>query len=319
MATRDTSQFSDISKMKASADGTFNRLPSSFRNFIEPGGKFAPENGRYHLYVSYACPWATRTLIARKLKGLEDIIPVTIVSPKMGASGWPFAVADAFPGAEVDPLFGAQHVRDLYLRANPEYEGRFTVPLIWDKVNDTIVNNESSEIIRMFNTGFNHIIPAEKAALDLYPTEHRAEIDAINEWVYPEINNGVYRAGFATQQEAYEAAVKIVFAGLDKVEKILKGKDYLVGGRLSEADIRLWVTIIRFDPVYVGHFKCNFNTIRAGYPEINRWMKALYWKNPAFKDSTNFTHIKTHYYWSHPQINGTRIVPVGPIPDIEPL
>jgi len=171
--------------------------------------------------------------------------------------------------------------------------------------------------------------------LDLYPAEHRAEIDELNEWIYPEINSqfisrsswsklirvtdGVYRAGFATQQEAYETAVKIVFAGLDKVEKILTGKDYLVGGRLTEADVRLWVTIIRFDPVYVGHFKCNFRTIRDGYPAINAWMKTLYWKNPAFKDSTNFDHIKTHYYWSHPQINGTRIVPVGPIPHIEPL
>jgi len=181
------------------------------------------------------------------------------------------------------------------------------------------VNNESSEIIRMLNTAFNDLIPADKAALDLYPAEHRAEIDAINEWVYPEINNGVYRTGFATQQKAYEEAVKIVFEGLDKAEKILTGKEYLVGGRLTEADVRLWVNIIRFDPVYVGHFKCNFTTIRVGYPEINRWMKALYWKNPAFKDSTNFEHIKTHYYWSHPQINATRIVPVGPIPDIEPL
>ncbi|KAK7021152.1 glutathione S-transferase [Favolaschia claudopus] len=319
MAARDTSHLSDISKAKYSADGHFNRAAASFRDFIEPGGKFAPEKGRYHLYVSYACPWATRTLIVRKLKGLEDIFPVTIVSPKMGANGWPFASVDAFPGAQVDPLFNAEHVKDLYLRASPEYEGRFTVPFIWDKVNNTIVNNESSEIIRMFNTAFNQLIPQDKAAIDLYPEEHRAEIDSINDWVYPEINNGVYRAGFATQQQAYETAVKIVFAGLDKVEKILKGNDFLVGGRLTEADVRLWVTIIRFDPVYVGHFKCNFNTIRAGYPEINRWMKTLYWKNAAFKDSTDFDHIKTHYYWSHPQINATRIVPAGPIPLIEPL
>ncbi|KAJ6543902.1 glutathione S-transferase [Mycena capillaripes] len=318
-SARDTSHQSDISKMKASEDGSFNRLASVFRDFIEPGGKFAPEKDRYHLYVSYACPWATRTLIVRKLKGLEDIIPVTIVSPRMGNHGWPFAQVDTFPGAEVDPLFGAEHVKDLYLRANPDYDRRFTVPIIWDKANNTIVNNESSEIIRMLNTAFNDLIPADKAALDLYPAEHRAEIDAINEWVYPEINNGVYRTGFATQQKAYEEAVKIVFEGLDKAEKILTGKEYLVGGRLTEADVRLWVTIIRFDPVYVGHFKCNFTTIRVGYPEINRWMKALYWKNPAFKDSTNFEHIKTHYYWSHPQINATRIVPVGPIPDIEPL
>ncbi|KAJ7762746.1 glutathione S-transferase [Mycena maculata] len=336
MATRDTSHLSDISKMKVESDGSFNRLSSVFRDFIQPGGKFAPEKNRYHLYVSYACPWATRTLIVRKLKGLEDIIPVTIVSPRMGNSGWPFAQVDAFPGAEVDPLFNSEHIKDLYLRANPDYDRRFTVPIIWDKKNNTIVNNESSEIIRMFNTAFNDVIPADKAAIDLYPAEHRAEIDAINEWVYPEINNGVYRAGFATTQEAYEKAVKEVFEGLDKVEKILTGKDYLVGGRLTEADVRLWVTIIRFDPVYVGHFKCNFRTIRDGYPAINmsvsvpfsdclfptphyRWMRALYWKNTAFSESTDFDHIKTHYYWSHPQINGTRIVPAGPIPNIQLL
>ncbi|KAJ7179614.1 glutathione S-transferase [Mycena filopes] len=317
--TRDTTHLSDITKMKRSNDGTFNRQASTFRNFIEPGGTFAPEKGRYRLYVSYACPWATRALIVRKLKGLEDFIPVTVVSPLMGTSGWPFASADPYPGAEVDPIINAKHVRDLYLHASPNYEGRFTVPFIWDTANNTIVNNESSEIIRMFNTGFNALLPADKVAVDLYPAEDRAEIDSINDWVYPEINNGVYRSGFATTQEAYESAVKLVFSGLDKAEKILKGKDYLVGGKLSECDIRLWVTIIRFDPVYVGHFKCNLNTIRAGYPEINRWMKQLYWKNSAFKDSTNFDHIKTHYYWSHPSVNPTRIVPVGPIPMIEPL
>ncbi|KAJ7067887.1 glutathione S-transferase [Mycena amicta] len=317
--SRDTSHLSDISKMKAESDGSFNRLASVFRDFIQPGGKFAPEKDRYHLYVSYACPWATRTLIVRKLKGLEDFIPVTIVSPRMGNDGWPFASVDAFPGAEEDPLFAAAHVKDLYLRANPGYDRRFTVPFIWDKVHNTIVNNESSEIIRMFNTAFNDVLPADKAAIDLYPEGHRAEIDAVNDWIYPEINNGVYRAGFATTQEAYEKAVHIVFGGLDKVEKLLAGKDYLVGGQLTEADVRLWVTIIRFDPVYVGHFKCNFTTIRDGYPEINRWMKELYWQNAAFKDSTNFNHIKTHYYWSHPQINATRVVPFGPIPNIQPL
>nr|GAT46139.1 glutathione S-transferase [Mycena chlorophos] len=317
--SRDTSHYSDISKMKSSADGSFNRLASTFREFIKPGGRFAPEKGRYHLYVSYACPWATRTLIVRKLKGLDEFFPVTVVSPRMGSNGWPFSTADAFPNADPDPLFGSSHVKDLYLRANPDYEGRFTVPFIWDTVHNTIVNNESSEIIRMFNSAFNDQLPADKAKVDLYPEAKRAEIDELNEWIYPEINNGVYRAGFATTQEAYEKAVHIVFSGLDKVEKLLTGKDYLVDGQLSEADVRLWVTIVRFDPVYVGHFKCNFTTIRDGYPEINRWMKQLYWKNAAFKDSTNFEHIKTHYYWSHSQINGTRIVPFGPIPVIQPL
>ncbi|KAF7331790.1 Glutathione S-transferase [Mycena kentingensis (nom. inval.)] len=317
--SRDVSSQSDITKMTPAADGNFNRAAASFRDFIEPGGKFAPEKGRYHLYVSYACPWATRTLIARKLKGLEEIIPVSVVSPRMGASGWPFAKADNFPGADEDPLFGAEHVKDIYLRAAPDYSGRFTVPFIWDKIHNTIVSNESSEIIRMFNTAFNQLLPADKAAVDIYPDHLRPEIDEVNEWIYPQINNGVYRSGFATTQEAYEAAVPVVFDGLDKAEKILDGKDYLVGGQLTEADIRLWVTIIRFDPVYVGHFKCNFRTIRDGYPNINRWMKQLYWRNSAFKDSTNFEHIKTHYYWSHASINGTRIVPVGPIPHIQPL
>ncbi|KAJ7638398.1 glutathione S-transferase [Roridomyces roridus] len=319
MSTREVSHLSDISKMPKSTDGSFNRLAASFRDAIQAGGKFAPEKDRYHLFVSYACPWATRVLIVRKLKGLDDILPVTIVSPRMGSNGWPFKKSDAFPGAEADPLFDSAHIKDLYLKANPEYEGRFTVPIIWDKANNTIVNNESSEIIRMLNTAFNDMIPADKAALDLYPADLRAEIDEINDWVYPQINNGVYRAGFATSQEAYEKAVKEVFEGLDKAEKLISGKEFLVGGRLTEADVRLWVTIIRFDPVYVGHFKCNFNTIRDGYPALNAWMKALYWKNPAFKDSTQFDHIKTHYYWSHPQINATRIVPAGPVPPIQPL
>ncbi|KAJ7163820.1 glutathione S-transferase [Mycena crocata] len=332
MATRDTSHLTDIAKMKVESDGSFNRLASVFRDFIEPGGRFAPEKDRYHLYISFACPWACRVAIVRKLKGLEDIIPITVVSPRMGNNGWPFAQVDPFPGADVDPLFNAEHVKDLYLKANPNYDRRFTVPVLWDKVNNTIVNNESSEIIRMLNTAFNDMIPADKAALDLYPTEHRAEIDEINEWVYPEINNGVYRAGFATQQQAYEAAVNIVFAGLDKAEKILTGKDYLVGGQLTEADIRLWVTMVCLFSLYffflTSHFKCNLRTIRDGYPAINApvsfhsshpWMKALYWKTAAFKECTNFDHIKTHYYWSHPQINATRIVPAGPIPHIEPL
>ncbi|KAF5311020.1 hypothetical protein D9619_007902 [Psilocybe cf. subviscida] len=317
--TKDTAAQSDIQKMKTEPDGTFKRLDSTFRDTIEKGGQFEPEKDRYHLYVSYACPWATRALIVRKLKGLEDLIGVTVVSPHMGSNGWPFAPVDEFPGTDKDPLYGSQHVRDLYLKVQPDYSGRFTVPVLWDKKLHTIVNNESSEIIRIFNTAFNEFIPKDKVALNYYPEELRAEIDSLNEWIYPNINNGVYRSGFATTQAAYEKAVTEVFDALDKVEKILDGKDYLVGGKLTEADVRLWVTIIRFDPVYVGHFKCNFRTIRSGYPAIHRWMKNLYWNNPAFKESTNFEHIKTHYYWSHNMINPTRIVPEGPVPNIEPL
>ncbi|KIL64123.1 hypothetical protein M378DRAFT_78766 [Amanita muscaria Koide BX008] len=318
-STKDISQFTDIGKMKTEPDGTFKRQVSQFRNFIEKGGRFEPEKDRYHLYVSYACPWATRTLIMRKLKGLEDIIPVSVVSPHMGANGWPFANVDPFPSADVDPLYGSEHIKDLYLRADPNYEARFTVPVLWDKKTHTLVNNESSEIIRIFNSAFNDLLPKEKAALDFYPEHFRAEIDGLNAWIYDSINNGVYTAGFAQKQEAYEKAVTGVFEGLDKVEKLLTGKEYLVGNQLTEADIRLWVTIVRFDPVYVGHFKCNIRDIRHGYPAIHKWLRQLYWNHEAFKSSTNFEHIKVHYYWSQSNVNPTRIVAVGPIPNIEPL
>ncbi|KAJ7626544.1 glutathione S-transferase [Mycena polygramma] len=317
--TRDTTSLSDVTKIKNEADGSFKRVASVFRNFIEKGGLFAPEKDRYRLYVSYGCPWATRTVIVRKLKGLEEIIPLTVVSPRLGSNGWAFGNIDEFPGADADPLFHSSYIKELYLRADPEYASRFTVPVLWDKKLNTIVNNESSEIIRMFNTAFNDLLPADKAALDLYPELHRAEIDALNEWVYSDVNNGVYLAGFATQQAAYEKAVVKLFAGLDKVEDILTGKDYLVGGELTEADVRLFVTIIRFDPAYVGNFKCNIRTIRGGYPAIHSWLRKLYWTIPAFKDTTFFDHIKTGYYESQPHINPTRIIPIGPLPHIMPL
>ncbi|PPQ67223.1 hypothetical protein CVT26_007296 [Gymnopilus dilepis] len=319
--TRDTSSQSDPTKRKTEADGSFKGVPSSFRNFVEKGGKFEPEKDRYHLYISLSCPWATRATILRKLKGLESVIPVTVVSPKMDAQGWPFAQVSPFPGAEEDPLFKAEHVKDLYLKAEPNYTGRFTVPLIWDKKLQTIVNNESSDIIRIFNSGFNDLLPPEKAALDYYPKELQAEIDSVNEWIFAGINLGVYKTGFATTQEAYSKAVVELFEALDRVEKLLadSGSDYLVGDTLTEADVRLFTTVIRFDPVYVGHFKCNIRTIRDGYPAIHKWMRKLYWNNAAFKDTTDFDHIKTNYYWSHANINPTRIVPVGPIPHILPL
>jgi len=318
-STRDTSLQADIGKMKLEADGSFNRAASSFRNCIQEGGQFTPERDRYHLYVSYSCPWATRTLITRKLKGLEDIVPVTAVSPRMGESGWPFASVDPFPGADADPLYNAQHVKDLYFKADPSYGGRFTVPVLWDKKTQTIVNNESSEIIRIFNTAFNDLLPAEKASVDIYPEKHREDIDAINAWVYDTVNNGVYKAGFAGTQESYEKAVYPLFESLDRLEKLLTGKNYLVGDTLTEADIRLFVTIIRFDPVYVGHFKCNLRTIRNGYPAIHTWLRKLYWNDDAFLSSTDFRHIKVHYYWSQTKVNPTRVVAVGPTPDIEPL
>ncbi|KAJ7667123.1 glutathione S-transferase [Mycena rosella] len=248
-----------------------------------------PSSDRYHLYVSYACPWATRTLIVRKLKGLEDIISLTVVSPRLGSNGWPFGNIDEFPGAEADPLFNSSYMKELYLRADPDYASRGLIP------------------------------DETEAALDLYPEAYRADIDALNEWVYSDINIGVYLSGFATQQAAYEKAVNKVFDALDRIEDILTGKDYLVGGQVTEADVRLFVTIIRFDLAYVGEFKCNVRTIRGGYPAIHSWLRKLYWNIPAFKDSTFFDHIKACYYGCQPNINPTRIIPVGPLPPIMPL
>ncbi|KAI0331722.1 glutathione S-transferase [Cubamyces sp. BRFM 1775] len=315
---RDVTHLTDISKGLSEADGSFKRKPSTFRGTIEKGGEFEPEKDRYHLYVAYSCPWATRTLIVRKIKGLEDYIGVSVVSPRLGENGWAFANVDPYPGADVDPLNGAEYIKDLYLKVQQNYEGRFTVPVLWDKKTETIVNNESSEIIRIFNTAFNEILPSDKAAIDLYPVEHRPEIDEINDWVYDTVNNGVYKAGFATVQQAYEEAVIALFNSLDRLEEILTGKDYLVGNRLTEADVRLFVTIVRFDPVYVGHFKCNLRTIRGGYPAIHLWLRKLYWNNDAFSSTCKFDYIKTSYYWQK-NVNPHRIVPVGPIPDILPL
>ncbi|KIJ36719.1 hypothetical protein M422DRAFT_178963 [Sphaerobolus stellatus SS14] len=267
---------SNQSVVTANKQGAFVRPSSSFRNFIEKGEEFEPEAGRYHLYVSVACPWAHRALILRKLKGLEDIVCQS-------------------------PVFR-----------------KFTVPVLWDKKKETIVNNESSEIIRIFNSGFNDILPTEKAALNFYPKELQKEIDELNEWVYETVNNGVYKTGFAKTQEAYESAIRPLFDSLDRLEKILYGKEYLVGDRLTEADVRLYTTIIRFDTAYHGIFKCNLRTIRDGYPNINKWLKNLYWNNDAFKSTTDFDHIKTNYaFMAH--INPTQVVPLGPIPNIEPL
>ncbi|KAI0641503.1 glutathione S-transferase [Trametes meyenii] len=330
---RDVTHLTDISKGLAEADGSFKRKPSTFRQFIEKGGPFEPEKDRYHLYVAYSCPWATRTLIVRKLKGLDEIVGVTAVAPRLGQNGWAFAKIDPFPGAENDPLYDSEYIKDIYLRTDPEYAGRFTVPVLWDKKTQTIVNNESSEIIRIFNTAFNEFLPADKASLDLYPETLRREIDEVNEWVYNTVNilyvqtfcsfrsaliDGVYKTGFAITQEAYEAAIFPLFESLDRLEKILTGKEYLIGNQLTEADVRLFVTIIRFDPAYVGHFKCNIRTIRDGYPSIHLWLRKLYWNNDAFSSTCKFDHIKTSYYL-HKNINPNGVVPVGPIPSILPL
>ncbi|GAA5826930.1 hypothetical protein JCM3770_006309 [Rhodotorula araucariae] len=328
----------DITKW-ASNDGQFRREQSKFRDSISVGGTFPPEEGRYVLYVSLACPWAHRTLIVRKLKGLERFIDVVTVHPFMGNLGWSFyppirdtdggypktdgqvGEDDGLAAVDRDPLYDAKFIRELYFKVNPNYDGRFTVPVVWDKKTERIVNNESSEIIRFFNSEFNSLLDDEHAKLDLYPESARAEIDDQNDWVYNTVNNGVYKCGFATTQEAYESNLYPLFDSLDRLEKMLgDGRKYIAGSdQLTEADVRLYTTIVRFDPVYAQHFKTNLGTVRHNYPNLNKWLKNLYWNFPAFKETTNFEHIKYHYTKSHPQINPTRITAVGPKPDIEPL
>jgi glutathionyl-hydroquinone reductase len=308
--------------------GEFKRQASSFRHHIssEPGAQYPPEKGRYHLYVSYACPWATRTLIARKLKGLEDIVSFSVVHWHMGEKGWRFPTADDkdAPGENVvpDPFHpDFTHIRQVYFETDPGYAGRFTVPVLYDTRTKTIVNNESSEIIRIFYSEFDDIIGDESRKVVPYPEALRKEIDEANEWTYDKINNGVYKSGFATTQDAYERNVVALFEALDKVEKHLKesGGPYYWGKEITETDIRLYPTIIRFDPVYVQHFKCNIRDIRSGYPYMHKWLRNLYWNVPAFKDTTQFEHIKCHYTKSHSQINPHGITPLGPLPHILPL
>ncbi|KZV89713.1 glutathione S-transferase [Exidia glandulosa HHB12029] len=318
--TTHTVDVSDPTKQALDAKGSFQRVVSSFRDFIssDPGARFTPEKGRYHLYVSLGCPWATRTIITRRLKGLEDVIGMTVVTP---SKGWPMGDAVPFPGATADPYNGAKELKDVYEIAQPGFSGRVTVPVLWDTHHRTIVNNESSEIIRMLNSEFNSPGLARNTELDLYPSHLQKEIDGLNEWVYDTVNNGVYKCAFAGTQEAYETAVYALFASLDRLEALLKdgGKEFLVGGVLTEADVRLFVTIVRFDTSYYPLFKCNIRNIRDGYPELNRWLRNLYWKNPSFKESTDFPHIQHGYWNGMKQLNPSGIVPVGPIPLIQPL
>lgn len=302
-------------------DGHFQRQVSEFRDAIskEPGAKFAPEKGRYHLYVSYACPWAHRTLIVRELKGLQDFISVNVVHWLLKSEGWKFE--PSVPGATEDEVNGAKHIMDLYKKANPDYSARATVPLLWDKKLGTAVSNESADILRFLGSEFNDVVDPKYKDLDLYPKDLRDKIDEANQWIYDGLNNGVYKSGFATTQEAYDQNVVKVFESLDRVEKLLKdnGGPYLFGDRLTETDIRLFTTIIRFDPVYHQHFKCNFTTIRDGYPHIHKWLRNLYWNHEAFRNTTDFDHIKYHYTKSHTNINPYGITPAGPVPNIRPL
>ncbi|KAG2189180.1 hypothetical protein INT44_004322 [Umbelopsis vinacea] len=302
----------------ASKDGEFRRQVSSFRDSVSrnPNAQFAAEPNRYHLYISWACPWAHRTAIVRQLKGLDKIIGLSVVDFLMLDKGWKFSTSEETPGAIPDTVNNAQYIREVYFKANPNYDARFTVPVLWDKKLNTIVNNESSEIIRMFNEEFNDLIDnEEQKKLNYYPENLRSEIDEINEWIYDTVNNGVYKSGFATTQAAYEKNVYPLFESLDRIEKILSTNEWLVGGVLTEADIRLWTTIVRFDPVYVGHFKCNLKTIEKDYPNTLRWARQLY-QIPGAASTVNMDHIKGHYYRSHVQINPTGVVPVSNGPDL---
>jgi putative glutathione S-transferase len=284
------------------SQGEFRRTPSAFRNWVTADGSsgFPAEAGRYHLYVSLACPWAHRTLIARTLKGLEDVISVSVVEPVM-TQGWWFS--DALP----DHLHGFRYLHELYSASDPHYSGRVLVPVLWDKQARCIVSNESSEILRMFNEAF---AAFATRPVDLYPERLRAEIDRINTFVYDNINNGVYRCGFATQQRAYEAAFERLFSALDLLEARLADREVLVGTEATEADWRLFTTLARFDAVYFGHFKCNRNRIED-FPQLSRYLRALYLV-PGIAATVDLDHIKRHYYMSHPHINPTRVVPAGP-------
>lgn len=301
-----------------SSGGQFKREDSVFRNWITADGGAGPsgeggfkaEAGRYHLYVSLACPWAHRTLIFRALKGLETMIGVDVVHPHMAEHGWTFETD--FPGATGDTVNGKQYLYEIYLKAKPDYTGRVTVPALWDKERQTIVSNESSEIIRMFNSAFDD---TGAHPGDFYPDSLRDEIDAVNDRVYHTMNNGVYKAGFATKQSAYEEAFTELFDTLDWLDEKLSRQPYLAGETLTEADWRLFTTLIRFDAVYYGHFKCNKHRI-ADYPALSNYLRALY-QHPGVKETVNMDHIKHHYYGSHRSINPAGIVPRGPQLDFE--
>lgn len=297
-------------------DGEYQRKASQFRHWITPDGSagitgnsgFKAEANRYHLYVSLACPWAHRTLVFRQLKGLENLITVSVVHPDMHEKGWSFKhdeESEALYSTTGDNLYGDEYICEKYLAQDPEYTGVNSVPVLWDKKNKVIVNNESSEIIRMFNTAFNDITGN---TLDFYPTNLQSKIDEVNEWVYHQINNGVYKSGFATTQDAYDKNVKALFIALDTAEAILSKNRYLTGNTLTEADWRLWVTLVRFDSVYHTHFKCNLRLIEQ-YDHLYQFMLELY-QMPNIAKTVNEAHIKRHYYASHLSINPYGIVPV---------
>ncbi|MGX7390747.1 glutathione S-transferase family protein [Dolosigranulum pigrum] len=289
-------------------DGKFIREDAQFRDWISKDGKFQPEAGRYHLYVCLACPWASRCLMMRKLKGLEEIISLSVVNPVMLEHGWTF---EDGPGVIADPIIDADYMHEIYTHVDPTYSGRVTVPVLYDKKTDTIVNNESSDIIRMMNTAFDEIGATPG---DYYPADLRDEINDINDYVYDHVNNGVYKAGFATEQQVYEKEAQNVDDALAKLNDRLEHQDYLVGDQLTEADIRLFTTLIRFEHVYFGHFKCNLHHLTE-YPHLWEYTKRIYnYENLA--DTVDFDHIQTHYYKSHTMINPNQIIPAGPDLDL---
>jgi len=290
--------------------GEFTRQEDVFRNWVTDDGSsgYAAAKGRYHLYVSWACPWAHRTIIVRKLKQLEDVVGMTVVDPIRDERGWAFRDG---PGHTVDPVNGFRCLSEAYAATDPTYSGRVTVPVLWDMETKAIVSNSDDDLMRMFNSAFNRFT---SCPLDLYPKNLRPEIDALNDFIYENVNNGVYRAGFATTQEAYEAAVRRLFDALDRLEARLASQRYLFGSRIVETDWRLFVTLVRFDSVYHGHFKCNLRRI-ADYANLFGYLKDLY-QHDGIAETVDFDHIKRHYYMTHNDINPTRIVPLGPVQDL---
>lgn len=301
------SQFPD----EESHEGEFERQEDEFRDWVRADGStpFAPTPGRYHLYVSLACPWAHRTLIVRRLRQLDDVVGVTVADPVRDERGWAFRDG---PGHSKDPINGFAFLREAYLASNPDFRGRWTVPVLWDRQTRRIVNNSEDDICRMFNDEF---AAGSSGLPDLFPAAVGDEQAVLSARIYEDVNNGVYRAGFATKQAAYEKAVRVLFAALDTLESRLAGRRFLFGAQPVETDWRLFCTLVRFDAVYHGHFKCNFRRI-ADYPNLDGYLRDLY-QTPGIAETVNFDHIKRHYYVTHPEINPTRIVPLGPLLDLD--
>ncbi|KAH8807169.1 putative cell wall organization protein/glutathione transferase [Xylogone sp. PMI_703] len=291
---------------------------------ISQDGPFPPVAGRYHLYIGLFCPFAHRVNLVRHIFGLTDILPISVVKPypkgdSKGWPGWKFPESDEeYSGATVDKLYGKPYMHDIYFKADKDYKGRYSVPVLWDAVTETIVNNESAEMLRWLPTAFDSITQTKKD-VNLYPSDLASHIDELSPWMQSDLNAGVYKAGFANSQEAYDAAVPVVFRALNKLEALISknGGPYILGKQLTELDLRAYATIVRFDTIYVQHFKCNLGTIRHDYPVINNWLKNLYWNVPGFKETTDFKHIKENYSKSHGDINPKAITPMGPIPNVE--